>query len=414
MKNRKRLLFLCQNLPYPPNGGNLIRSYHTLRLLCQQFEVHALFFSRASMRRGGEDQEEGLAHLRSLASTADAFPIPQDQSLSRFGLDHLRSLLTRSVYTRWVYESRAFRSELNRLLERYVFDIVHVDSLDLVAYLPDLPRPLVVAHHNVESQLLARRAKAEKPPKGAYVRWQGDLMRKAEKSWCPEVDLNICVSPEDLSELQEIAPGGDYLVIPNGVDTTSFSPRGAEPKRGGIFVGGATWFPNLDGMEYFANEILPLIRDQLPNEKFVWIGRIKEELRVKFEALGVDVLGYVDDIREEMDRAACSIVPLRVGGGTRLKILDAWAMGKAVVSTPQGCEGLGAVDGRDMLIADTPAEFAKAVVRVLTDTDLRDRLGKNGRERAVTEYDWSVIGQRMHEAYEKLAASEAGEWTPRS
>lgn len=402
-EGRKKLLFLGQNLPYPPDGGALIRTYHTLRILCEEYEVNALLLYRASRRRTPGAVEDGLRHLRGMTASVNAFPIPQESSRLRLLADHLLSLLTSSVYTRWAYSSRPFRRELRRLLKNHTFDLIHADSLDLVAYFPDLPHPLVVAHHNVESQLLERRSKVEGGLRGRYIRWQAELVRRTEARWCPAVDLNLVVSEEDLEQLGRISPKANFLVVPNGVDTDFFFPEDGGEKSGVVFLGGATWFPNLDGMEWFASEILPLIRKERPQEKVVWIGRMDEEQRSHFEALGIEVTGYVEDIRPVVEHAACSVVPLRVGGGTRLKILDAWAMGKAVVSTPQGCEGLGATDGEDMLIATDAPSFAQAVIRVLEDEALRDKLGRAGRAMAVERFDWRAIGKVIHEHYRRLS-----------
>ncbi len=405
--SRPRLLFLCQNLPYPPDGGALIRSYHTLRLLARDFDVTALCFVRRSTRPSSEAIEAARVALEDTAERVEVFELPQERSRLRFVADHLSSVLSGRAYTRWAYESGAFRTRLRELLKAEPFDLVHVDSLDLVGYLPLLTgQPLVVAHHNVESQLLRRRADSESGLRGMYLRRQARLLEREERRWCPRVDLNVVVSPEDADTLAALAPAAEVMVVPNGVDSRAFSPSDEEPRREIVFVGGYTWFPNREGMEYFAVEILPLIRDRDPDVPVTWVGRAPEEIRQAFAGRGVTLTGYVEDIRPYVTRAACFVVPLRVGGGTRLKILDAWSMGKAVVSTSAGSEGLAVRPGENMLVADEPESFAAAVLRVLDDTDLRQALGSEARATAESLYDWDVIGGPMLERYAVLVSRE--------
>ena len=259
-ESRPRLLFLCQNVPYPPDGGALIRSFHTLRLLSRQFDVTALCFARAATRKNPEAIEASVRQLSDYAAV-EAFTIPQEGNRLRFAWDHMRSVLTSRAYTRWTYESAPFRKRLQQPWDNARFDVAHVDSLDLVAYLPGLSTvPVVVAHHNVESQLLRRRAKTVEGIRASYIERQAELTRGEEEVWCPRATLNVVVSEEDEAVLRQIAPAGRYLVVPNGVDTTSLNRAHLEPRSGVVFVGGATWFPNRDGMEYFAKDILPLIQ----------------------------------------------------------------------------------------------------------------------------------------------------------
>jgi polysaccharide biosynthesis protein PslH len=402
--SRRRLLFLCQTLPYPPDGGVHIRAFHLIRLLATEYDVTALCFFRRATRRSAGEVQESLTGLRPFAD-AEAFPIPQDHSRLRFAWDHLRSVTTGRVYTLYVHRSRPFRARLRELAEKRSFDLIHVDSLDLSTYLKDLPKvPVILDHHNVESQLLARRAAAESSRiRRRYMVHQADLMEREERRWCPRVHLNLLCSEEDRNQLIELAPGSTTAVIPNGVDTGRFKPafNGAS---GAVFVGGYTWFPNRDGMEYFAREILPLIREGNEKPQVCWVGRAPEDVATSFrQDYGIEMTGYVEDIRPFVEPAGCFLVPLRVGGGTRLKILDAWAMGKAIVSSSVGAEGLAARDGENILIRDTAQGFADAVRMVLRDPELRRMLGRAGRRTAEELYDWSVVGESLLARYRELS-----------
>ncbi len=409
MPARPRLLFLCQTLPYPPDGGVQIRTYNVLRLLAKAFDIEALCFFRWKGGAVQRDVERNAATLGELADV-QVFPIPQEHSRIRFVWDHLRSLLTRRVYTNFVYDSEDYAERLERRVNEESFDLVHFDSLDLIGYLPLLGGlPAVCVHHNVESMLLRRRAKAERASwRKAYVSYQASLTQQQEREWCRRVDLNVTVSEEDRQALQSQVPEGRFMVVPNGVDVDRFKPA-AGRDEGLVFVGGNTWFPNRDALDYFCGSILPLLRESGAEIPVRWVGRASESEREEYgRRHGIELTGYVDDIRPYVGDAACYIVPLRVGGGTRLKILDAWAMGKAVVSTSIGCEGLAARDGENILVRDTPHEFADAVRAVLHDVELRRRLGANARKTAESLYSWEVIGKPMIERYLALIGRDHG------
>src|SRR5438105_2157518 len=302
MTGRPRLLFLCQTVPYPPDSGVAIRSFHVLRLLAPHFDVTALCFYR---RKGGAvprgDLAQRLSALRPLAAV-EAFPVPQEHSAWRLGWDHVRSVGSQRVHTTFVFDSP---------------------------------------------------------------------------------------------------------VVPNGVDIEAFRPT-AGREEGLVFVGELTWFPNRDALQFFTDEILPRVRALNGETPARWVGRASEEDRRQYrDGWGIELTGYVADVRPYVRDAACFVVPLRVGGGTRLKILDAWAMGKAVVSTSVGCEGLAAEDGRNILIRDDPAEFARAVCDVLRDQSLRARLGAAARQTVEQHYSWERIGGPMLQLYDALQDSSA-------
>ncbi len=403
-----RLLFLGQALPYPPDSGVSIRAYNVLRLLASRYDVDALFFWRRRSTADGPSIRDRVAALERFASV-QVFRIPQEASRARLLADHARSLIGGRPYTHHAYDSAPFAEALDGLLGDRRYDLVHVDSLDLVRYLPRLPpERTVCTHHNVESELLARRAIRERnPAKRALMRHQSRLLRATEREWCPRVALNVAVSEADADALRALAPGSEVAVVPNAVDTDHYRP-GADPEEEIVFVGGTSWFPNRDALSWFATDILPLLRGAA-EAPVSWVGRATPEERARHAELGITMTGYVDDVRPYLARAACFVVPIRVGGGTRLKVLDAWAMGKAVVSTSAGCEGLEAEHGRNVLIADDPPAFAHAVRRVLEDGSLRRRLGAAARDTVTRRYSWKAVGADMFEAYERIAGGRDSE-----
>jgi glycosyltransferase involved in cell wall biosynthesis len=403
---RPSLLFLCQTLPFPPDGGVSVRTYNVLRLLAREFTITALCFYRRAERSSPEAVSQSVRGLSRFAHV-EAFPIPQEHSRVRLLADHSQSLVRLEAYTRWTYESREYRARIASHLAAGQVNLVHMDSLDLAGYLPLLAGvPVVCTHHNVESLLLRRRALAERTPwRRAYLRLQSAWVEKLERYWCGRVALNIAVSEPDRQKFVRIAPRARFSIIPNGVDVDAIRPMPG-PQEGVVFVGGSGWFPNRDALEYFSKEILPLVRAGGTNPVVRWVGRSSESDRQYYARHDrIDLTGYVEDVRPIIAGAACYVVPLRVGGGTRLKILEAWAMGKAVVSTSIGCEGLEATDGENILVRDTPVEFAKAVRDVMLDSALRERLGQAARTTAERRYGWSAIGAELNRLYLPLVES---------
>ena len=410
LTRRPRLLFLCHTLPYPPDGGPWIRTYHIIRLLARAFDITALCFERSGTRShwGARDTAASREALSRFANV-EVFEIPQKHSRVRFAWDHLRSIASGRVYTRYLYDSRSFRRRLDQLLQSTPFDCVHVDSLDLAGYLAACrPLPVVCVHHDVESALLRRRGHVDPSRwRRVYLRHQARLMNRVERRWCGRIALNVAVSEHDRGLLKRIAPDSRVTIVPNGVDVEEFCPDGTVGD-GVTYVGGTSPFPNLDALNFFCEQILPHLRASGAQVPARWIGRAStDEQRHYRERYGVDVTGYADDVRPFMREAACHIVPLRVGGGTRLKILNAWAMGKAVVSTSIGCEGLAAVDGENILIRDEPRSFAAAVAGVLNNDALRRHLGERGRATAERLYSWDVIGRDMIDTYLTVANAES-------
>ena len=407
-RGRPRLLFLCQCLPFPSDEGVKIRTFNILKRLARDFEVKALCFYRRAAHSSPALVEAALAGLRPYADVR-AYTIPQEYSRPRAVVDHLRSVLQRRPYTVYAYESAEYRRDVQRALEEFRPDLIHMDSLDLSPYLPMIPAsiPVVCVHHNVESALLERRAQSATGARAWYFRLQASLTEAEERRFMPRVALNVAVSEPDRAQLQRLAPAARFVTIPNGVDTTEVAALPDAP-AGIVFVGGATWFPNRDALEYFAGEILPRIRVHVPQVPVTWVGQASAADRQRYhEEHGITLTGYVDDITPYVQQSACYVVPLRVGGGTRLKILYAWAMGRAIVSTSIGCEGLDGTDGTDILIRDTPEDFADAVVQVLRDAQVRHRLASAGRALAVTRYDWEVITAGMSDDYIALLPSGA-------
>jgi glycosyltransferase involved in cell wall biosynthesis len=223
-------------------------------------------------------------------------------------------------------------------------------------------------------------------------------------------DLVACASEVDRDLMEEICPGLNSDVIPNGVDTTLYQPdHEVEEEATLIYTGSMDWFPNEDAAIYFIDEILPTIQKKRPNLKFYVVGQFpSERLKRNGNRPGVIITGRVDDVKPYIARATVYVVPLRIGGGTRLKILEALAMGKAVVSTSVGAEGLNLSAGDEITIADEPARFADGVLQLMENGGMRRELGDCGRQRVEAEYDWRQIGEKLQGLYEAVVAGDFG------
>ena len=407
MATRPRVLFLAQCLPYPPHSGVANRTFNILKQLQVAYDVDLVAFSRANHQPDGAAREAARCALQSaVAVVAEPTPIPNEHSTLRRIWDHVRSIVSGRMYTYYEYQSGAFADRLHAVLRARTPDLVHLDSLDLHRWLPDLPRvPIACTHHDIDSELLRLRARRlDGALMRHYLLLQADRAERLQRELCPQLALNVMMSAVDERRLQELAPGATTAVVPNGTDTDYFHPNGAASVAGRVaFVGPTYSFPNRDAVEFLLQDIWPRVRERDRAASLGLIGRNTPADRARFGAEpGVTPLGYVPDIRPPLAEARCCVVPIRVGGGTRIKILDAWAMGKAVVSTSIGCEGLDVTDGENILVRDSAEALADGVLQVLHDHQLRSRLERSGRRTATETYSWSMVGQRLRSAYDDL------------
>ncbi|MCA1777849.1 MAG: glycosyltransferase family 4 protein [Xanthomonadaceae bacterium] len=393
-----RLLFVTCRLPFPPREGHQLRSWNLLRAAASVHDVTLL-----SLRRP-EDAGTLPLEARRLLCDVEIVDIP--------ALARPRPLL--GIALKWLGSARPLldiryvSGPLRRAFSRRVrqCDLVHLDMLALAGLATEVPAgiPIVLNEHNVESALLQDRIELESGFwRRALLRVQMARLEQFESTACRTAHRVLACSSLDADRLHLIAPDANVTVIPNGVDTASFLADFDTPPKPEslLFVGHMGWFPNRDGVEHFDRDILPLLahRSKLhldvvgSSDGYSPEDRIDSRIRLR---------GFVDDLHACLRQAAVFIVPLRLGGGTRLKVLEAMAMGKAIVSTSKGIEGIGMVDGTDVLIADRPEDFARAVERLLDDAPLRERLGRAARDLAVRRYDWRSVGQRLLPVYSEL------------
>ncbi len=400
-KNLSSILYLTNVLPYPLDAGPKVRAYHTLQYLAQTRRVTLLSFVRPS------DTPEAIQHLSTICECVVTILIRR----SRLG--DLRALVNSLLTGRSFFIARdhfpAMSQAVAALVQRHQFDFVHADQISMAEYglearvaaqhahYPVPPR-LILDLHNAFYLIPQRMAESSSNP--LLRSWLGQESKRVaryEADIARAYDKLVTVTREDRDALLALYPNGDspsFTVIPICMDTAALAAPsdGATPVElptltrdpNILFIGGLHWPPNAEGVTWFARDVLPIIQSNLPNATFTAVGKNPPSLT----GPGLSTPGYVEDANPYWANGRVFIVPLKAGGGMRVKIVEAWARGLPVVSTTIGAEGIDYTDGENILIADTPQAFAAAVSRLLTDDSLAAALSRAGRAAVETLYDW--------------------------
>jgi sugar transferase (PEP-CTERM/EpsH1 system associated) len=403
------ILFLTPQLPYPPHQGTAMRNYGLVRGLAARHQVSLLSFLE------GNQSLEAAAPLLDLCQEVKTVPAPPPRSLARRARD---TLTHRQPDMGLRLASPAFAHELARWLARESFDVVHVEGIEMAPYLDllfDGPSPLVVFDdHNCEYMLQKRYAQidARIPRRWAgalYSLLQWQKLRPYEASVCRRAHHVLAVSQTDAQALQRLVPGLDVTVIPNAIDCDQYqvAPETQGPPNL-VFVGKMDFRPNVDAVRWFADAIWPRVRAEVSEAHFYAVGQRPHRQLDRLRAdPSLTLTGWVQEVRPYIAQATVYVAPLRMGSGTRLKLLEAMAMGKAIVSTRLGAEGLSegasaqGVDGPVLELVDDndPQAFADAVVALLREPARRATLGAAARAFVRARYDWRVVIPRLEAVY---------------
>jgi sugar transferase (PEP-CTERM/EpsH1 system associated) len=376
----------------PPDTGGKIRSYHILRELARQHSI--TFFSFYSAHDG--DMHPSLKDVFDrVVCVPLSLPKPKSPAELR---DYVIRLFSSEPYGITKYCRPEVRRRLHALLNEETFDVLVCDFISAAGVVPwDWPGPKALFTHNVEAMIWRRHYEvAANPLWKAVAWWEWRRMEAAEQRYLQLADHVLTVSDTDRDTFAHFVEPKKLSVIPTGVDVDYFQPLSVdEAPNLLVFTGSMDWLPNEDAVLYFVDAIFPLIKQQCPEVSLEVVGRNPSR---KLQALSereksVRLTGWVDDIRPFVARAAICIVPLRIGGGTRLKIFEAMAMGKAVISTAVGAEGLPVQSGKDILLADRPNDFAQSVIGLLRDSHLRRRLGTGARSLVQENYTWGRVAE---------------------
>lgn len=409
------ILVISSLLPYPPNTGGITRLFNLYSRLGQKHCV-----TWASPIWQGTEQYVSEAEkfcLRVVGlSLNDAKPFPDSgwhrllfRAVARLRWERMFVFCYGYVQAPglyWLPASPERLATIRQLVTDSHFDLIVSEFEGTAELLPDgSDIPSVIVLHNSLSTLFRRIRKTYVTSRQNRLFFWPELLKimAYERRQYSRYSLGITVSAQDQYMLKRRCPHLPSVLLPNGVDVTVFQP--APPTSTSthlIFVGHYGYPPNADAILYFCHEILPLIRQQIPSVELWAVGHEPPAELFQYVDQGVRVSGTVPDVRPYMAQADVMVVPLRVGGGTRLKILEGMAMAKAIVSTTLGAEGLSTVHGRDILMADRPTEFADGVVRLLRDPAMRACLGREGRKLVEQEYDWGGITARLDSVYQSV------------
>lgn len=392
------VLFLAPQFPLPADTGGKIRTFNILKQLSKYHKVHLLCFSFSA-------KDRDLLHLvEDLGVRATLVPL-RDSSVITKSLKILLSPLPVSISK---YRSARMRKAMDDLLKDQQFDAIHVDHLHMAYYGAFYQDMLCfMDEHNVEYKILDRCAKVEKSPVKRWVYMnQTRKMKRFESASIGFFDGVFACSFDDQLDLSHLNAGLTPVhVVPNGVDTAYFDmPVNAQTAHETlVFTGSMDWLPNDDGITYFCTEILPVIWSTKPAVKIVVVGKSPSSAVKSLAAKDkrVIVTGRVEDVRPYIQQSGIFIVPLRIGGGTRIKILEAMAARKAVVSTSIGAEGIRYKDGVNIAIADTPQTFARKIIELCEDPARVHAMGQAARECVCRQYDWDNIGTALNGFYEE-------------
>lgn len=401
-----KILFLTPRFPYPLDVGTSLRNFRLLQSAAQEHDVHLLSFLDRPLRTDHFEAVQGVARRVELR------PSPPHRLARRLD-GMLRTGWPDMALRRW---SPVFAAALRDLLREERYDVVEAEGIEMARYLPLAQGARTIfSDHNVEHLLQRRayevaRARPSRWPLAAYSYVQAARLARFERAACRLADRVVTVSEDDAGALRALEPTGRYAVVPNAIDAALYPPRESWPARPGVlFAGTLDYRPNADAVRWLLDEIAPLVHIRQPEARVFVVGR---DPAPDVVARGqhdprIAVTGAVESLRPYRARSTVYALPMRGGGGVRFKALEAMAAGLPIVSTRMGMEGIDAEPGTHYLAADTPPDFADALVRLLADEGLRERISENARQLVRERYDWRAVAPALLAVYRDVAGHVA-------
>lgn len=387
-----RILIIDEEFPYPLNTGKRIRSYHLAMNLARWHEVSYLAFGAES---SPEFEQMKISNFSPIAVT----PPDRGKSGLKFYVKLFLSIFSSQPYIVTSHYAMGYQARFDELIRTGGYDCVLCEWTPYAMYIRGTVGPRkIISAHNIESSIWRGYKINERNPfKRLYIANQAAKVERFERRCFKWADGATAVSESDARRLRALGLDYQVEVVENGVDLDYFHPQPAKVDENMlVFTGSMDWRPNQDAARYFVKDVLPMIKKHRKGIEVVFVGRNPSRRTSALGRLeGVTITGTVDDVRPFIARAAAYVVPLRIGGGSRLKILEAMAMGKPVISTPIGAEGLRVKDRENIVISEDPRDFAEQVLRVLDDRSFRDRLAENGRRTVEKYYRWEELGRKL-------------------
>lgn len=390
-----KVLYLIPYSPANPIFGGALRIFHLLKHLCKYHDVSVAGFSTL------EEERELIKQFPVLKGKTHFVDYPYPDKHVRWRL--IKSLF--SSHSNWylVSQSELFQQKLNRLLASDSYDIIQSEFPVMAMFRYNSDALKIIDCHNVEYDNFKRMAQVRNPLKKLFYHLEAYKFYKEETTICAQQDALLVTSNRDISLFNQTIPGVLKYLVPNGVDTDYFQPFKTQPApHSMVFVGMMKYVPNYDGMIWFLDEVFPIIIENVPDANITIVGKNPPQSILDRASENIIVTGFVEDTRPYIEESAVYVVPLRMGGGTRLKIMEALAMKKPLVSTSIGCEGIDVESGKSILIADKPEEFAASVLELFENPDKAADLVDEGYKLVRNHYRWESIGLQMDKAYQEL------------
>ena len=406
VNNRLKILFLTNCSPFPIRGGQMRRTYNILKGLSKRHDVYLLSLYEDKM----ENDPKNIQHLRNFCKYVELLPAPSKILSYAMLIRLLRSLISKNPYTIWRHYSYSYLKRIHELTSDIKFDLIHCDILPLAYTIKDIKDiPCTITDHDVSYLKALRMAEnSNNILLKLFLYMEAYKLKRLESRVFEKVEVGIVVSEVDKNRLKKLCPKGNFEVIENGVDTDEFKPDYMNSEADTLsWVGGFGHFPNREGIYFFLEKIYPLIKNKISNVKLYLVGGdVPNKLRRLAETdTSVRITGYVDDPIPYIQNTSIFIAPILSGSGTRLKILEAMAVGKAIVTTSVGCEVIEGINETHYLVADNPEDFAKCIIQCLKDRSLQKYLGANARQLVQQKYDWEIISNKLDIVYQKLKSS---------
>ncbi|RMD88553.1 MAG: glycosyltransferase, partial [Calditrichaeota bacterium] len=390
------ILFISTEVPLPLDHGHHLRTYHVLKALAEVHTVHFVAFAQ------NHSVFNYHARLQEICHSVEIFPL-RFMGWRQIILLLINLFSPLPLIAQKYYQTDALKY-IKSLIKEASIDLIHIDLLHISRYRKAMKQiPSILVNHNVESLRILRWAKVTKNPLlKLFLYYQYIKLRRFERRACREFDYCITVSDTDRYHLEKLCGINNFLTIPNGVDINYFAPEPVKVVPDSLVWTGSMASPyNCDAVLYFLREIWPIINQRRPSVYVKFVGNSPPSLLKKLSEVEprIQYTGYVEDVRPFVAEAQLFIAPIRAGSGTKIKILNAMAQGKAVVTTPVGAEGIDAVPEQEIIIADDPCTFADRVVYLLQHPDKAQKLGQRARKLVERKYDWNSIGQIIRSIY---------------
>lgn len=399
-KHRLRVLIVAPTFPFPPISGFNMRSSQLALQIAKRHDV--TFLSYAWPDDGPQDGP----HVAELEQSM-RISVVRRRARSRLvkRIAQLASLVGHRPFACQAVHTREMQGAIDGLTAATRFDLIHVESVTMTAFRFPPGVPIVLDEHNIEYELYERLYRGERHLlRRIYNGIEFVRMRRFERHCWQAVQACAVTSEREQPIVDAVAPDTPTVVVSNGVDLEYFARyTGDTSPRTAVFVGVFNYRPNTDAAHYLVHEVWPLVRAKCPDATLTLVGTIHDQDALALAAPGVEIAGRVPDVRPYLHRAEVVAVPVRIGSGTRLKVVEAFSVGKAMVSTTLGCEGIASCDGEHLLIADDAEAFASRIVELFESPEQRDRLGAAGRALAEAKYSWDVAGDRLDELYQVVA-----------